>query len=91
MPGVLEEILIANSKDVPLLLIGGFGGIVGSVVRLLLTGGVDESLTYEWQAQNSKGYEDTLKVLEELGVNVDYKKIISELQKISIEELASPR
>lgn len=89
MPGVLEEILIANSKDVPLLLIGGFGGIVGSVVRLLLTGGVDESLTYEWQAQNSKGYEDTLKVLEELGVNVDYKKIISELQKISIEELAS--
>ena len=89
MPGVLEEILIANSKDVPLLLIGGFRGLVGSVVRLLLTGGVDESLTYEWQAQNSKGYEDTLKVLEELGVNVDYKKIISELQKISIEELAS--
>ncbi len=89
MPGVLEEILIANRKKVPLLLIGGFGGIVGSVVRLLMEGEVDGCLTYEWQARNTKGYEDALKILEGLDVAVNYEEIISEIRHITIEELAS--
>ena len=89
MPGVLEEILIAIRKKVPLLLIGGFGGIVGSVVRLLMEGDVDECLTYEWQVRNTKGYEDTLKTLEGVDVAVNYREIISEIRHITIEELAS--
>lgn len=89
MPGVLEEILIAIRKEVPLLLIGGFGGIVGSVVRLLMEGDVDECLTYEWQVRNTKGYEDTLKILEDVDVVVNYEEIISEIRHITIEELAS--
>lgn len=89
MPGVLEEILIAVRKKVPLLVIGGFGGVVGSVVRLLMDGEADECLTYEWQARNTKEYEGTLKILEGLDVAVNYEEIISEIQRISIEELAS--
>ena len=89
MPGVLEEILIAIRKKVPLLLIGGFGGIVGSVVRLLIDGEADECLTYEWQARNTKGYEGTLKILEELDAAVNYEEIVSEIRRISIDELAS--
>lgn len=89
MPGVLEEILIAVRTKVPLLLIGGFGGIVGSVARLLMDGEVAECLTYEWQVRNTNRYKDTLKILAGLDVSVNYEEIISEIRHITIEELAS--
>ena len=58
-------------------------------MRLLMNGEIDECLTYEWQVRNTNGYKDTLRILEGLDVAVNYEEIISGIQRISIEELAS--
>lgn len=53
MPGVLEEIVIAIREGTPLFLIGGFGGVSGSVCSLIETGECPIDLSPEWQMENN--------------------------------------
>lgn len=88
MPGVLEEILIAEEQKKPLLLLGGFGGVVGGVVNLMLNKKREEWLNFEWQCRNVDQYEGTLEVLRKDGVEVDYEMIADRIANINIKELA---
>jgi len=44
MPGVLEEIVLALNAQMPIFLLGAFGGVVGNVCKLLLTSDIPETL-----------------------------------------------
>lgn len=88
MPGVLEEILIAEDQNKPLLLLGGFGGVVGGVVNLMLNKKREEWLDVGWQYRNVDQYEDTLEVLRKAGVDVDYEMIVDRIANINIKALA---
>ena len=68
MPGVLEEILIAVEKKKPLYLLGGFGGVVSDVCKIIETGRAPMKLTADWQIKNNENHEDLLKYIEEQGV-----------------------
>lgn len=88
MPGVLEEILIAEDQKKPLLLLGGFGGVVGGVVNLMLNKKREEWLDVGWQYRNVDQYEETLEVLRKTGVEVDYEMIVDRVANINIKALA---
>lgn len=88
MPGVLEEVMIALQKEKPLLLLGGFGGLVGSVCDIIRGKAVDV-LSRDWQIGHTRGYSTLLTKLKESGVDVDYDKMISRLREEGISRLAS--
>ena len=57
--GVLEEILIAEKQNLPLYLVGGFGGITAKVCEAIKTGKLPEELTLDWQITNNKELQET--------------------------------
>lgn len=87
MPGVLEEVLIALSKRMPLYLLGGFGGISQDIVSLICKGITPDQLTEKWQKDHTPGYSKLLRRLADSN-NVNYKDIVDSLKNISIKDLA---
>lgn len=51
-PGVLEEAYLALKSEIPIYLIGGFGGVAKKIVDLL-NGSIPEEFSAEYQSKNS--------------------------------------
>lgn len=88
MPGVLEEILIAMEQNKIIYLLGGFGGVVADICKLLCSDNnqscnVCDALDYNWQIANNPGYSELLRRYEDCGSGIDYKDIYSRLSKLS--------
>lgn len=90
MPGVLEEILIAIEKGLPVFLLGGFGGVTSSICKLIQNPDIElEDLTLDWQINNNSGYKEMLdyathrenKKIEDI---VNYKEIKEKIKEIDI-------
>lgn len=84
MPGVLEEILIANKKSIPIYLLGGFGGVVHSVCEVIENDYVPENLTLEWQIENNPGYSELLNLYKDKCEEVDYSEIIKKIKCLNL-------
>lgn len=84
MPGVLEEIIIASEKEVPIYLLGGFGGIVHSVCEVIEKGIVSENLTQEWQIENNVGYRGLLELYKNGGETINYMEITEKIKHINL-------
>ena len=80
MPGVLEEILIANEQNCPIYLLGGFGGVV-HIVCEFLEGKIDIDCLKKQCKGGSLEYKQ---LLEKYGEHVDYAKIESQLKNINL-------
>lgn len=81
MPGVLEEILIAIEMKKPLYLLGGFGGVVSDVCKIM-TNSNTEKLTESWQKENNLNYELFLNYLMEKNQDMlpDYDNLTTKLK-----------
>nr|VFJ68833.1 MAG: hypothetical protein BECKDK2373B_GA0170837_12243 [Candidatus Kentron sp. DK] len=88
MPGVLEEILIALDKKKPIYLLGGFGGVVGEVCKVLRGEPYPESLMESWQVAHNAGYSDLQRIAHDHDRHADYDTIKSTLKGIELRELA---
>nr|VFJ97867.1 MAG: TIR domain [Candidatus Kentron sp. LFY] len=88
MPGVLEEILMALDRKKPAYLLGGFGGVVGEVCKVLRGEPYPESLTETWQVTHNEGYSDLQKIARDYDMHADYDSIKSTLKGIELRELA---
>lgn len=60
MPGVLEEVLIALEMNIPIFLLGGFGGVTASVCEIIQNKMHPAEFSEEWQIENNAGYKDFL-------------------------------
>ena len=89
MPGVLEEFWLSYKADKPIYLMGGFGGCVHEVCRLIRIDGVNEDSQYlrsDWQKDFNLGYESVQKKLGNSTKYIDY--IASKIKKIDVQDLA---
>lgn len=84
LPGVLEEILIAIERGLPVYLIGGFGGIVHDVCEYLQHGKISDSLTEQWQVENGMEYKELLCKYAENGENIEYDLILKKLKEVNL-------
>lgn len=90
MPGVLEEILMAVNSQKPLLLLGGFGGVVKDLCDFLSSESINIStLTEKWQVEHNVGYGELLSLLRRNGNDVDYAGVLQKIKAIGINGLAS--
>jgi hypothetical protein len=89
MPGVLEEIILALTEQKPIFLLGGFGGVVGDVCKLLLTSDVPETLTENWQISHNEGYSDLQELARSHGHDSNYDAITAFIGSHRVSELAS--
>jgi hypothetical protein len=89
MPGVLEEILISIEQDKPIFLIGGFGGVVSDVCKLILESTTEASLTEEWQLEQSTTYGKLQEYANQFNRKVDYQSIVNTLSALNVEKLSS--
>jgi hypothetical protein len=80
MPGVLEEILLAIENGLPLYLLGGFGGITGSVCEVIQGDEVPKELTEVWQIENNAGYRELLDFSKSRGRSINYDSIVETLK-----------
>ncbi|HNP96116.1 MAG TPA: TIR domain-containing protein [Cyclobacteriaceae bacterium] len=88
MPGVLEEIILTINEQKPIFLLGGFGGVVGEVSKLILTHDVPETLTKNWQISHNAGYCDLQDLACSRGHGCDYEEIAEFIKQLSLSELA---
>lgn len=88
MPGVLEEIMISLDKNIPIYLLGAFGGVVAEVCKTITSNLITEPLSEDWQLANNEGYFDLQKKAKQENKNADYENIKIKLEKISIDDLA---
>ena len=84
MPGVLEEILIASEKKIPIYLLGGFGGIVHSVCEIIENDYIPENLTLEWQVENNVGYSKVLEIYKNDDKEIKYTDIVKRIRNINL-------
>ncbi|MCL2135387.1 MAG: TIR domain-containing protein [Candidatus Bathyarchaeota archaeon] len=89
MSGVLEEIVIAGKRGLPLYLIGGFGGFTASVCEAIKTGKVPEELTLDWQKRKNEGFKE---VFDFINSNyptyiINYQKSIDTIKTLKLTEL----
>ena len=84
MPGVLEEILIASEKNIPIYLVGGFGGVVHSVCEIIENNHISENLTLEWQLKNNNGYGKLLELYKNNGREIKYIDIVEKIKNIHL-------
>ena len=87
MPGVLQEVLIAQKEKKPIYLLGGFGGVTSAIVESILNRTVDPRLSLDWQQRNSLGYSDFVRFSSEQKYPVDYSDLAA-LTRLSIKDLA---
>ncbi len=89
MPGVLEEIIITLDQNKPIYLLGGFGGVVGEVCKLINNKSITEPLTETWQTLHNSEYQDLQDIAKISGGNhADYQYIQDILTKVDVFELA---
>jgi hypothetical protein len=88
MPGVLEEILIAVKQGKPIFLIGGFGGVVSDVCKLILESTIEASLTEEWQIEQSTIYGKLQEYASQFNRQVNYQSIVHTLSELNVEKLS---
>nr|VFK29233.1 MAG: TIR domain-containing protein [Candidatus Kentron sp. MB] len=88
MPGVLEEILMALDRKKPVYLLGGFGGVVGEVCKVLRGEPYPEPLTGTWQITHNEGYSVLQEIARGYDRHADYEVIESTLKGIELRELA---
>lgn len=88
MPGVLEEITLALNDKRPLLLLGGFGGVVSDVVAVISGASIPVSLTKKWQLEHTDGYAYIMSGIAATGSPVDYSAIVKRLKSERISVLA---
>lgn len=84
MPGVLEEILIADEVGCPIYLLGGFGGVVHDICELLQGEKSPESLTKQQQKLWNREYIELLQKYKERGEEISYFKIFNKLKDIDL-------
>lgn len=89
MPGILEEIIITLKENKPVFLLGGFGGIVGDVCKVLLKIEMPETLTEIWQLLNNSGYKELQELAATHNHNCNYEELISVLSDVNLLDLAS--
>ncbi len=89
MPGVLEEVLIALEYRKPIYLLGGVGGVVGDISKIILSKEQSLKLTDEWQRNHTTGYSELQEVAKAHGNNADYSEIFSLLSSVESSELAA--
>lgn len=85
MPGVLEEFWLSYKKNKPIYLMGGFGGCVHEICRLIL-GEESDYLQSDWQKDYNLSYESIQKKLGKLSIDID--SIVEEIRGIKIRDLA---
>ncbi|MEJ6080355.1 hypothetical protein MT391_17750 [Vibrio sp. 1-Bac 57] len=88
MPGVLEEIILSLSKNKPIFLIGGFGGIVHDVCKLLLETSIEEPLTEKWQLEQNENYGELQEYANKFDKRVMYDEIVNTISATSVNKLA---
>ncbi|WP_196596019.1 TIR domain-containing protein [Pectinatus frisingensis] len=84
MPGVLEEIIIASEKKLPIYLLGGFGGIVHSVCDIIENNHVSDNLSLSWQIENNVGYRGLLDLYKKGGEKISYIDIVNKIKNIKL-------
>lgn len=84
MPGVLEEILIASEKKLPIYLLGGFGGITQSVCKVLEKNQISENLTAKWQMENNIGYRGLVEQYKHDGEEINYEYMVQKIKDINL-------
>ena len=89
MPGVLEEIILALDTKQPLFLLGGFGGVVGDVCKIILSKVVPETLTESWQISHNKGYSKLQDLARSFGHETNYELIVESILGLKLTELSS--
>ena len=72
MPGILEEIYIAITRNKPLYLLGGFGGVTSKLCHYLQTGVILEELSVDWQKTNNEHYSELLLEYTKHNKKIDY-------------------
>ena len=89
MPGVLEEFWLSYKANKPIYLMGGFGGCVHEICRLIGIDGVDKDSRYlqsAWQEDYNLGYKS---VQGKLGNPKFIDLLADEIKKIDIQDLAN--
>lgn len=89
MPGVLEEFWLSYKANKPIYLMGGFGGCVHEICRLIGIDGVDKDSRYlqsDWQEDYNLGYKS---VQGKLGNPKFIDLLADEIKKIDIQDLAN--
>ncbi len=88
MPGVLEEIFISLQNNKPLFLLGGFGGVVKDVCKLMLSGETPVSLTESWQIAHNVGYSELQNIARAHNNSCDYDAVLDAVKNVEISRLA---
>lgn len=86
MPGVLEEIIIAIEMNLPLFLLGGFGGVTKSVCKIIQNQMLPIEISRDWQIENNAGYKDLLDfcTTRDHEYNVNYDSIVEIIKKANL-------
>lgn len=74
MLGVLEELLISVEQNIPVYLLGGFGGATSNICRSILDRKLSSELTEEWQFQNNAGPAAAQEIASVHGFKADYSR-----------------
>lgn len=86
LPGIMEESLLALRSDVPLFLLGGFGGCARLVIDALQGEGPME-LTVEYQIENTPRYSELLDASSSAGIPSTFDNDVQYLNDVTIERL----
>ncbi len=84
MPGILEEILIAQKHTQPIYLVGGFGGITKDICELIQGRANPVELTVEWQLNSNFGYSEVLSYYSQTGEDICYNAIADSLRNLDL-------
>ncbi|MBY4678084.1 hypothetical protein [Marinobacterium arenosum] len=88
MPGVLEEVMIALEYEKPIYLLGGAGGVVGDITKIIMSKEQPLQLTEEWQGMHTAYYSELQEIAKAYGNNADYSEIFSMLSSVNYSDLA---
>ncbi|QPB41912.1 TIR domain-containing protein [Rodentibacter haemolyticus] len=88
MPGVLEEFLLANEQEKPIYLVGGLGGLVGTLCQSILEKKIAEPFSEQWQIQHNSGYVELQKIAKQLKFQANYSAIQQQIEMLDTEILA---
>ncbi|MFD1989949.1 TIR domain-containing protein [Paenibacillus nicotianae] len=85
MPGVLEEILFTSQRNLPIYLLGGFGGVTASICKSIQNKVMSIELTKGWQIENNGGYKEVLELYSERNPNIiNYEEIASSIINLDL-------
>jgi len=87
-PGVYEEVYLALQKDKPVYLIGGFGGVIKEVIKLIETKENDK-LSFSYQQNHHPKLYEYIKDKKELKIKIEtkYDEMYQFFQKFNTKNL----